>query len=183
MYTPETYVAVVVRRAHAIVFAKNRHAANAADIAQAVALQFLADVENIMANYEPEVFAAVAVKLRSHDFHRSERVQTGQGARLHVDANGDKNPGRRIVVLETVTEFGEAPLAGHVDFASDLVGALDLHEAIALLNPRDQKLVHLVYFEDLSVTDAAALMGVGRTHASRRLSAARDFIADHVMAA
>lgn len=183
MHTPESYVTVVVRRARAIAFSKARHDANAADIAQAVAIQFLADAENIMANYEPEVFAAVAVKKRSPDFHRSERVQTGQGARLHNNSDGSKRTGHQIVTLETVTEFGDAPLAGHVDFASDLVESLDLHNAIALLSPCDQRLMHLVYFEDLSVTDAAAILGVGRTHASRRLSAARDFVADHVMAA
>ena len=183
IYSVETYVAVVIRRARAIVFSKTRHGANADDISQIVGIQFLSDAENIMATYEPEVFAAVAVKNRINDFHRSERVQTGSGARLHTDPDGTVRSGRKNVILETVTEHGEVPLAGHVDFASDLIDSLDLLDAIALLDPIDQQLVRDVFIEGFSVTDAARRLGLGRTGASRRLSAARRVIGGHVMAA
>jgi RNA polymerase sigma factor (sigma-70 family) len=183
IYSVETYVAVVIRRARAIVFSKTRHGANADDISQIVGIQFLSDAENIMATYEPEVFAAVAVKNRINDFHRSERVQTGSGARLHTDPDGTVRSGRKNVILETVTEHGEAPMAGHVDFAADLIGSLDLLDAIALLDPIDQQLFRHVDIEGFSVTDAAKRLGIGRTGASRRLSAARRVISGHVMAA
>lgn len=182
-YSTETYVAVVIRRAFAIAYSKTGHQANADDISQIVAIQFLSDAENIMATYEPEVFAAVAVKNRSNDFNRSERVQTGSGARLHTNPDGTLRAGRKNVVLETITEHGETPLAGNVDFASDLIDSIDLREAIALLDPIDQQLVHDVFIEGFTVTDAAKRLGLGRTGASRRLSAARRVISGHVMAA
>lgn len=183
IHSSETYVKVVIRRAFTLALSKTGHRADSDDIAQMVAIQFLNDAENIMATYEPEVFAAVAVKNRINDFHRSERVQTGSGARLHKNPDGTVRSGRKNVILETVTEHGEAPMAGHVDFAADLIDSLDLLDAIALLEPIDQQLVHDVFIEGFSVTDAAKRLGIGRTGASRRLSAARRVISGHVMAA
>ncbi len=183
IHSTDTYVKAVIRRAFTLAFSKTGHRDDADDIAQIVAIQFLNDAENIMATYEPEVFAAVAVKNRINDFHRSERVQTGMGARLHKNPDGTVRAGRKNVVLETVTEYGETPLAGHVDFASGLIDSIDLREAIALLDPVDQHLVHLAIIEGFSVTDAARHLGIGRTVASKRLTAARSVIRGHVMAA
>ncbi|CAB4622717.1 unannotated protein [freshwater metagenome] len=183
IHSSETYVKVVIRRAFTLALSKTGHRADSDDIAQIVGIQFLSDADNIMATYEPEVFAAVAVKNRINDFHRTERVQTGSGARLHKDPDGTVRSGRKNVILETVTEHGEVPLAGHVDFASDLIDSIELLEAIALLDPIDQQLVRDVFIEGFSVTDAARRLGLGRSGASRRLTAARRVISGHVMAA
>jgi RNA polymerase sigma factor (sigma-70 family) len=185
--TPEEvdYIAVVLETATELARSRQDHTANggAEDTAQMVCLQFLADPARWMATYPPEVFAAVALRNRSEDWRRSERVQRGQGAHRIVDSDGLQRAKREVDSLDQVLEFGGGGFACTGDTADAVASAIDLQRALDMLDPRDRLLVLLVDREGHTVVDASAILGLSRSYASRRLSAARTLVRDPVTAA
>ena len=153
------------------------------DVEQMVAEQFLANSEQIMATYEPEVFANVAVDSRANDWRRNERVQKGEGARLYRTSDDLAVPGRQVCSIDSLEEFVVDALNVSADIAQSTVDALQFQEALDLLDEPQKQLVVLVDYEGYTVVEAAPMVGLSRSYAQRRLGAARSTIISYVIAA
>jgi len=175
------YVALVIATATRL--ARHWGPDRADDIAQLVAAQFLANAEHIMANYKPEVFAAVAVRHRREDWRRSERIQRGQGAREITTADGTRRAARTVGSIDDTQFFTGDPTARSGDIADQAAAIIDVRAALELLDTRQRKLVWLVDVEGYTVSEAAATVGLTRVYAQRLLGAARQFIREYVTAA
>lgn len=153
------------------------------DVEQMVAEQFLANSEQIMATYEPEVFANVAVDSRANDWRRNERVQKGEGARLYRTPDDLAVPGRQVCSLDSLEQLVVDAVNVSTDIAQSTVDALQIQEALDLLDEHQRKLIVLVNFAGYTVVEAAPMVGLSRSYAQRRLGAARDTIISYVIAA
>ena len=59
---------------------------------------------------------------------------------------------------------------------------LAVEELLALLEPREQKIVYLRFFEGLTQSEIAAQVGISQMHVSRMLTRSLETLADHVHA-
>lgn len=155
----------------------------AEEISQMVVLQFLRDPQSIMARYQAEVFAAVAIRNRHEDWRRSERIQRGQGAREVTGADGLRRAARDVGSLEALTDTIGDLTRGGGDIADSVVTNVDVRAALLMLDIRKRSLVWFVDVEGYTVGEIAACLGLSRPYAQRLLGAARDFIRDYVTAA
>ena len=162
----------------------NRCHEGADDVEQMVAEQYWANPDQIIATYEPEVFANVAVDSRANDWRRNERVQKGEGARLYRTSDDLAVPGRQVCSIESLESFVVDALRNvSADIAQCTVDALQLQEALDLLDEHQRQLIVLVNFAGYTVVEAAPMVGLSRSYAQRRLGAARDTIISYVIAA
>ena len=154
------------------------------DVEQMVAEQFLANTEQIMAAYEPEVFANVAVRSRADDWRRTERIQKGEGARMYRDPADDlAKPGRQVCSIDSIDEALVDAVIIAADAQQSTVDALEVREALTLLDENQRKLVFLVDVQGYTVVEAAPMVSLSRAYAQRRLGAARETIISYVIAA
>jgi DNA-directed RNA polymerase specialized sigma24 family protein len=148
-----------------------------------VAEQYWANPDQIMATYEPEVFANVAVDSRANDWRRTERVQKGEGARLYRTLDDLAVPGRQVCSIDSLEEFVVDAATVSADIAQSTVDALQVQEALDLLDEHQRQLIVLVNFAGYTVVEAAPMVGLSRSYAQRRLGAARAAIIGYVIAA
>jgi RNA polymerase sigma factor (sigma-70 family) len=176
------YLAMVVRTVQHL--AAKRYGIEAADeLVQRVAEQFWVRRGELMANYAPEAFAAVALRSRAEELRRSERIQRGEGARLQEQADGLKKAGREVIQLEPYLESGgPLPHAQH-DVAARATDVVLVRNALQQLTPRDRSLVLLVDGHGWTVSEAAAEVGLSRPYANRELTRIRGFLREAVRAA
>ena len=59
---------------------------------------------------------------------------------------------------------------------------LAVEELLALLEPRERKIVYLRFFEGLTQSEIAAQVGISQMHVSRMLTRSLETLADHVHA-
>lgn len=176
------YLAAVVRTVQHLA-AKRYGIAAADDLVQRVAEQFWGRRGEYMANYAPEAFAAVALRSRAEELRRTERIQRGEGARLHEQADGLKKAGREVIQLEPYLESGgPLPHANH-DVAARATDVVLMRDALNQLPMRDRTLVLLVDGYGWTVTEAADEVGLSRAYANRELSRIRAFLREAVRAA
>lgn len=169
--------AVLRRRAHVLA---GQHAD---DVHQRVALQFFTAPHEVMAAYTPEVFANVALSSRAADHRRTERIQRGEGARLHRDpGTGLAHPAREVCGLDVVDPDREH-IGADDEFEFRLLQAAELRDALRLLDPKIALILYLVAVEGWTVTEAAEHVGLSRAYANRRLSAAKTLLAEMITAA
>ncbi len=161
----------------------NRCREGADDVEQMVAEQFLANPDHIMATYEPEVFANVAVDSRANDWRRTERVQKGEGARLYRTVDDLAVPGRQVCSIDSLEDFAVDSFNVSADIAQSTVDSLQIQEALSCLDEQQRQLIVLVNFEGYTVVEAAPMVGLSRSYAQRRLGAAREKIISYVIAA
>ena len=153
------------------------------DVEQMVAEQYWANPDQIMATYEPEVFANVAVDSRANDWRRTERVQKGEGARLYRTPDNLAVPGRQVCSIDSLEEFVVDAVTVSSDIAQSTVDALQIQEALDLLDEHQRQLIVLVNFAGYTVVEAAPMVGLSRSYAQRRLGVARAAIISYVIAA
>jgi len=176
------YLATVVRTVQHLA-AKRYGIAYADDLVQRVAEQFWPRRGEFMANYAPEAFAAVALRSRAEELRRSERIQRGEGARLHEQADGLKKAGREVIQLEPYLEAGGSLPHAHNDVAARATDVVLVRNALRQLTPRDRALVLLVDGHGWTVSEAATEVGLSRAYANRELSRIRAFLREAVRAA
>ena len=139
---------------------------DAQDIAQDAVVVFLADPLGVMARYpKPHIYASACAGSRAEDFRRRERGQRSEGARLVIEADGSSSVARPVDALAELLPANAPKVSGGYDVIDLLT---DFEAAFARLDPCDRQLVRLVDFEGWSVTDAADVIGLSRSHASRR---------------
>ena len=180
--TAEQYLAIVVRTVHRV--GARRYGIEAAEeIAQLVAEQFWPRRAEYMATYEPETFAAAAMRSRANELRRRDRIERGQGARLVEDADGLKRPGREVVSWEVHTAAGGAVPHGSTDVAGRATDVVTVNAALDELDERSRRLVLLVDGWGLTVTEAAEAAGLSRPYANRELTRIRSLLREAVSAA
>lgn len=139
---------------------------DADDIAQDAVELFLVDPADVMARYpKPHIYASACAGSRAEDFRRRERSQRSEGARLVIDLSGEQTVARPVDALANLLPSKAPKVSGGYEVVDLLT---DFRAAFARLDPCDRQLVRLVDFEGWSVTDAAAIVGLSRAHASRR---------------
>ena len=159
---------------------RTRKAFDADDIAGEVALAVARHPSNIMGGYpDPVHYARQRARHAGISFDRSERVQRGEGARLFVDGDGLRSPGRRYTSVDA-SEGGELleqavtcvePLDAAV--ADRLAAGALLQQACDGLSPVELRELWLVDGCGYTVQEVAELCGQRRETVSRRLSATR----------
>lgn len=172
-----TVDAVLRRRAQVVA---GQHAD---DVRQRVAVQFFTAPYVVMASYTPEVFANVALVSRAADHRRTERIQRGEGARLQRDpVTGVAHSARQVCGLEAIDPESER-IGIDDEFEFRLIQAAELRDALRILDPKIARILFLVAVEGWTVTEAADHVGLSRTYANRRLSAAKALLAEMITAA
>jgi len=180
--TAEQYLAIVVRTVQYL--GAKRYGIDAADdLVQLVAAQLWPRRAEYMANYNPEAFAAVALRSRADERRRSERIQRAEGARLYEDADGLKRPGREVVQLEAHVAAGGALPPTDLDVASRATNVVLVRGALDQLPWRDRSLVLLVDGNGFTVAEAADRVGLSRAYANRELTRIRAVLRAAVSAA
>ena len=172
-----TRVAAVLRRQAVRVAGQD-----ADDVIQRVALQFWCDPSKYMGDYEPEVFAAVALRSRAEDQRRSDRIERGEGARLVTDRHtGLRRSAREVCSYDAIDPEDE--FLGADDAMEWRAMTADvLRDAMRLLEPKIADVL-LLLADGYSVTEAAERVGLSRSYASRRVSAAKRLLAEVIVAA
>ena len=139
---------------------------DAHDVAQDVVTTFLGDAGTITAAYtEPARYAHATAGSRLEDWRRRERSQRSEGARLTRTAD-DEPVVRRPYAPLTEFELERAPRRS--DLEDHVIARIDLADVLASLEEDDRRLIVAVDVEGYSVTEAAAICGMSRAHASRR---------------
>lgn len=155
---------------------------DADDVIQRVAEQFVQDPTGYMLDYTPEKFAHVALRSRAEDHRRSERIQRGEGARLHVGADGLRRPGHEVGSIDVLDPESDH-LGADEGFEWGVVTNHELGDALRLLEPRIADLLILVAVQGFTVTEAAEQVELSRSYASRQLAAAKRLLAEVITAA
>jgi len=171
-------VDVVLRRRAQIVAGQH-----ADDVRQRVAVQFFTAPYAVIATYTPETFANVALSSRASDHLRTERIQRGEGAHLRRDpVTGLTRTAREVCGLDAVDPDSDR-VGFDEEFEFRLTQAAELRDALRLLDPKIALILYLVAVEGWTVGEAAAHVGLSRTYANRRLSAAKTLLAEVITAA
>jgi RNA polymerase sigma factor (sigma-70 family) len=178
----DEYVVAVFRE---VMRVAGRHGlrVDADDLAGEVVAGVLERPEVVMASYpDPVRYARERVRHAGISFERRQRVQRGEGARLHPDGEGLLHPGRRYV-------SGDAPVADGLDClfaraadpaaqfepaADDRMMAFELlRRCCEGLSAQEVDEVWLVDGCGFEVQEIAELCGQARETVSRRLSRTR----------
>jgi RNA polymerase sigma factor (sigma-70 family) len=153
---------------------------DAADAAQIAAERLVRGVDEYIVRYPSPLAIAVALATTaSAEFRRRERAQRGEGARLQHSPEGEVTCGRQVVaiadhVMRRTARPGVRTSPG-VDAVEErgYTGIDDLDLIVRLVDglpERMRALLWLVRGEGRDVTEAAAMLGLSRSHASRQLS-------------
>jgi DNA-directed RNA polymerase specialized sigma24 family protein len=175
--------AVAVFREVMRVAAVMRRGFDAGDLAAEISAEVLENPESIMARYpDPVRYARQRVRHAGISYERRQRVQRGEGARLHHGPDGLLQPGRTYVSGNATGHDGAPELfAGARDHRAEFEAAADERMSATLeLRRCCQGLtlaeVHEVWLVDAcgySVQEVAALRGQRRETVSRRLNETR----------
>ena len=163
-HTAEAYLEVLVAEVHRRVgFINGLTPSQRDDVCQMTLLAFWKDAESIRTTYPvPGVWAGVKLRTMAIDFGRREGAQRGEGAR-HT---------RRVGAIDTTDREWQEMFSIDADPLERLHDTDELAPLLAILGPDDRTLVYLVHGLGYSNTDAARLLGITDSCASRRLSSA-----------
>lgn len=163
-YDPESYLITLVAEVRRrVCFIGGLSAADRDDICQMTLLAFCRDAESIRARYpEPGVWAGVNLRGRAVDFGRREGAQRGEGAR-HT---------RRVGAFDTTNRDCQEMFSIDTDPFEQFLAHDELAPLLAILTPADRALVYLVHGLQMSNRDAAGVLGLTDSCASRRLTRA-----------
>ena len=155
-----TLVAEVNRR---VVFINGLSQAQRDDVCQMTLLSFWLNAEDIRARYpQPGVWAGLKLRNVAVDFGRREGAQRGEGAR-HT---------RQVGAFDTTDSTWEDMFSIDCDPLERLQDSDELAPLFAILSAEDRTLVYLVHGLGYTNKDAAGLLGITGSCASRRLSSA-----------
>jgi DNA-directed RNA polymerase specialized sigma24 family protein len=180
-HTPSPVDVYVTAVHHEIVrLVARRQGANAPqDVAQDVVVTLMGKVHEVMARYEnPVVYARVAYAHACVQAERRDRVQRGEGSRLHQRADGTRAPGHQVVSGDATSTADDRPLfATLVDDAravDDLVcNRVDDRRQLAEVLGNAPESTRAAYFMvrglGYPVTEVAKVVGVRRETLQRHL--------------
>ena len=159
-----SYLEVLVAEVHRRVgFINGLTPSQRDDVCQMTLLAFWKDAESIRATYPvPGVWAGVKLRTMAIDLGRREGAQRGEGAR-HT---------RRVGAIDTTDRVWQEMFRIDADPLERLHDTGELAPLLAILGPDDRTLVYLVHGLGYSNRDAAGLLGITDSCASRRLSSA-----------
>ena len=152
---------LVTQVSRRVVYLKGLTPSQRDDIGQMTLTAFWLDADSIRARYPvPGIWAGQKLTGMAIDFSRREAAQRGQGARFtrQVDAFDPTDPATHAMVL---TEH---------DPLEQLLASEELAPLLEILTPDDQALVCLVHGLGYSNREAAGILGISDSCASRRLS-------------
>lgn len=146
-----------------VVFIKGLSPSQRDDVCQMTLLSFLLNAEDIRARYpQPGVWAGLKLRNVAVDFGRREGAQRGEGAR-HT---------RQVGAVDTTDSTWQDMFSIDSDPLERLQDSDELAPLFAILNAQDRTLVYLVHGLGYTNKDAAGLLGITGSCASRRLSTA-----------
>ncbi len=161
-YDEESYTTTLVTEVHRRVgFLKGLTPSQRDDIGQMTLVAFLLHAEAIRARYpEPGVWAGQKLASMAIDFGRREAAQRGQGARFT----------RQVDAFDPTDPLTQSMFVTEIDPLAELVASDELAPLLAVLSDDDRTLVCLVHGLGYSNREAARLLGLTDSCASRRLS-------------
>lgn len=174
----EVYITTVHREIIRLI--TRSHGADAPmDVAQDVVETLMGKVHDVMANYaNPVTYARVAYRHATIQTGRRNRVQRGEGSRLHMTHNGTRAPGHQVLSGDDTGPYGGHSL---FDGLADRSMALDdtvcdrvdtrrrLAEALSGLSDVERTAYFMVRGLGYPVAEVAATIGVRRETLQRRL--------------
>jgi RNA polymerase sigma-B factor len=100
-----------------------------------------------------------------------------------IEAGGFYRPvSIHAVRSDDSTRSAEDELGGDDAEITAVEDRLAVEELLALLEPREQKIVYLRFFEGLTQSEIAAQVGISQMHVSRMLARSLELLAEHVHA-
>jgi DNA-directed RNA polymerase specialized sigma24 family protein len=163
-YDADSYLATLVTEVNRrVVFIKGLSPSQRDDVCQMTLLYFWLDEASIRARYpQPGVWAGLKLRTVAVDFGRREGAQRGEGAR-HT---------RQVGTVDTTDSTWQEMFSIDCDPLERLQDSDELAPLFAILNPEDRTLVYLVHGLGYTNRDAAGLLGITDSCASRRLRSA-----------